>query len=204
MIRPIMKSEVILAQPCVEVGASDLAVAQDLLDTLAAHRDTCVGMAANMIGVRKRIIVFVDGNAPRAMLNPEITSAQGPYQVKEGCLSLVGVRPALRYARVRVRWEDEEFRPHERVFTGRVASGDQFIRTDEKKEWIRSTFDASCAEMEGAAIAHTAYINNIPFAIVRLISDNADDDAAMTYEEIETKAAHLSAEMLFKVLEKLS
>ncbi len=97
----------------------------------------------------------------------------------------------------------KETSPDAHVFTGRVASGDQFIRTDERKKWIIDTFAASCCEMEGAAIAHAAYINKIPFAIVRLISDNADDEAAMSYDEIETKAAHMSAEMLFKVLEKL-
>ncbi|MDO4890581.1 MAG: peptide deformylase, partial [Coriobacteriaceae bacterium] len=97
MIRPIMKSEVILAQPCAPATAADLPVAQDLLDTLAAHRDTCVGMAANMVGVRKRIIVFIDGGKARAMLNPEIVSAQGPYQAQEGCLSLAGKRVAERF-----------------------------------------------------------------------------------------------------------
>ena len=97
----------------------------------------------------------------------------------------------------------KETSPHAHVFTGRVASGDQFIRTDDRKQWIRDTFNAACCEMEGTAIAHAAYISGIPFAIVRLISDNADDEAAMSYDEIETKAAHMSSDMLFRVLEKL-
>ncbi|MDO4399697.1 MAG: peptide deformylase [Coriobacteriia bacterium] len=121
MIRPIMKSEVILAQPCAAATAADLDVAQDLLDTLAAHRDTCVGMAANMIGVRKQVIVFVDGNTPRAMLNPEIVSAQGPYQVKEGCLSLVGTREATRYKRIKVRYVGLDMKERTEGFSGWTA-----------------------------------------------------------------------------------
>ena len=121
MIRPIMKSELILAQPCEEAQVADLPVAQDLLDTLAAHADTCVGMAANMIGVRKRVIVFVDGSARRAMLNPEIVSAAGPYEVEEGCLSLVGKRPATRYKRIKVRYRDLAFKERTESFTGWTA-----------------------------------------------------------------------------------
>ena len=121
MIRPIMKSEIILAQPCEPASAADLPVAQDLLDTLEAHAATCVGMAANMIGVRKRIIVFVDGTARRAMLNPEIVSAQGPYQAEEGCLSLAGKRPATRYKRIRVRYLGLDLKERTEQFTGWTA-----------------------------------------------------------------------------------
>ena len=121
MIRPIMKSETILAPPGDEADAFDLAVAQDLLDTLAAHADTCVGMAANMIGVRKRIIVFVDGGERRAMLNPQIIQAQGPYQAEEGCLSLVGKRPANRYKCIKVRYLGMDLREHTESFSGWTA-----------------------------------------------------------------------------------
>ena len=116
-----MTSEIILAQPCAEATLADVPVAQDLLDTLAAHAATCVGMAANMIGVRKRIIVFVDGGARRAMLNPVIVSAQGAYQVEEGCLSLVGKRPATRYKRIKVRYQDLSGKDRTESFTGWTA-----------------------------------------------------------------------------------
>ena len=121
MIRPIMKSEIIFTWDCAEATADDLAVAQDLLDTLAAHADTCVGLAANMIGVRKRVIAFVDGATRRAMLNPEIVQAQGPYQAEEGCLSLPGKRPATRYKRIKVRYTGMDLKPHTEQFTGWTA-----------------------------------------------------------------------------------
>ena len=121
MIRPIMKSELILAQACEAATLADVPVAQDLLDTLEAHAATCVGMAANMIGVRKRIIVFVDGNARRAMLNPEVVSAAGPYQVEEGCLSLTGKRPATRYKRIKVSYQDLSGKQRTESFTGWTA-----------------------------------------------------------------------------------
>jgi peptide deformylase len=121
MIRPIMTSQLILGRPSEEATAADLPVAEDLLDTLAVHRDRCVGMAANMIGVRKRIIVFVDGPKARVMLNPEIVSAQGPYDTEEGCLSLVGKRPAKRYKRIKVSYLDTNLRPHTEGFSDFTA-----------------------------------------------------------------------------------
>ena len=121
MIRPIMKSELVLAQPCEPADAFDLAVAQDLLDTLEAHAETCVGMAANMIGVRKRVIAFVDGGKRRAMLNPEVVQAQGPYETEEGCLSLVGKRPATRYKRIKVRYLGMDLKPRTESFSGWTA-----------------------------------------------------------------------------------
>lgn len=121
MIKPIMQSEIIFRFPCEEASAYDLAVAQDLLDTLAAHSDTCVGLAANMIGVRKRVIAFVDGGERRAMLNPQIVQAQGPYQAEEGCLSLVGKRPAKRFKRIKVRYLGMDLKEHTEQFQGFTA-----------------------------------------------------------------------------------
>ena len=90
MVRPIMKDPIFLAQPSAPATAEDLPVGQDLLDTLAAHADGCVGMAANMIGVSKRIIVFLNEGGPSLMFNPKILRRSGPYHTEEGCLSLPG------------------------------------------------------------------------------------------------------------------
>lgn len=92
------------------------------------------------------------------------------------------------------------FAPEIGVHEGRIASGDQFISSGEKKEWIRETFGALCTEMEGCAVAHTAERNNVPFVIVRYISDKADDSATMDYEAFEKQAAHNSAGILFSVI----
>lgn len=93
MIKPIMTNEIFLARPSEPATAADAQTAQDLLDTLAAHAHECVGMAANMIGVPKRIIVFDDEGTHRIMYNPEIVSSAGAYDAEEGCLSLIGRRP---------------------------------------------------------------------------------------------------------------
>ena len=90
--------------------------------------------------------------------------------------------------------------PEINVFEGRIASGDQFIRTKERKDWIRSTFGAECVEMEGAPIAQTAFMNNIPYVIIRMISDKADESAAMAYNEFEQAAAENSANLLLQAL----
>lgn len=106
MIQPIIRSEAFLAHPSTDASIEDAPVARDLLDTLAAHESDCVGMAANMIGVRKRIIVFSDGCASHAMLNPELVSKAGPFATQEGCLSLFGTRACTRYKTIKVRWMD--------------------------------------------------------------------------------------------------
>lgn len=121
MIRPIMKNEFFLQQPSETATSADLPIAYDLLDTLAAHTHECVGMAANMIGQRKRIIVFVDDGAARAMINPEIAEAKTPYETDEGCLSLVGRRSAKRFRTVRVRYLDLSFKEHVETFSGFTA-----------------------------------------------------------------------------------
>ena len=97
MIREICRDETFLAQKAAPATADDLATAQDLLDTLTAHKDGCVGMAANMIGVCKRIIAFDNEGAYMVMFNPVIIRQSGPYEAQEGCLSLTGVRKTKRF-----------------------------------------------------------------------------------------------------------
>ena len=109
MERPIMKDPIFLAQKSAPATAEDLAAAQDLLDTLIAHRDGCVGMAANMIGVSKRIIVFDNDGAYMTMFNPEIIKYAEPYETEEGCLSLEGKRKTKRYRTIKVRYQNERF-----------------------------------------------------------------------------------------------
>lgn len=121
MIREICKDEVFLAQKAELATIEDLPVAADLLDTLRHHREGCVGMAANMIGVNKRIIAFDDEGTYMVMFNPEIVKKSGPYDTQEGCLSLVGLRPARRFQSIKVRWQNEKFQERLRTFTGWTA-----------------------------------------------------------------------------------
>ena len=121
MIRPIMHDPIFLAQKSVPATAEDLAVAQDLLDTLLAHKDGCVGMAANMIGVLKRIIVFEDDGKYSVMLNPEIVKCAEPYEAEEGCLSLPGVRKAKRYKTIKVQYRNEKLQTRFKTYTGWTA-----------------------------------------------------------------------------------
>ena len=121
MIREICKDEVFLAQKAELATIEDLPVADDLLDTLRHHREGCVGMAANMIGVNKRIIAFDDEGTYMVMFNPEIVKKSGPYDTQEGCLSLVGLHPARRFQSIKVRWQNEKFQERLRTFTGWTA-----------------------------------------------------------------------------------
>ena len=121
MIRPINKDRFFLSQKSAPATAADLGVAQDLLDTLKAHRETCVGMAANMIGVPRRIIAFVDGEEYRVMLNPELVQQSGPVEAEEGCLSLAGTRKTTRYQRIRVRWQNEQLQYRQQNYSGWTA-----------------------------------------------------------------------------------
>ena len=116
MVRPIMKDRFFLSQKSAPATPEDAAIAQDLLDTLAAHRDGCVGMAANMIGVAKRIIVFVDEGTDMVMFNPELTKCSEPYETEEGCLSLSGTRPTTRYRKITVRYQNAAFQTRQRTF----------------------------------------------------------------------------------------
>lgn len=121
MVRDICKDPVFLAQKAAPATPDDLPVAADLLDTLQHHSEGCVGMAANMIGVNKRIIAFDDEGSYRVMFNPEILRQSGPYQAEEGCLSLPGKRPAKRWRSIKVRWYNEQFQPRIKTFTGWTA-----------------------------------------------------------------------------------
>lgn len=116
-----MTNRTFLSLPSSAATAADAQTAQDLLDTLAAHAHECVGMAANMIGTAKRIIVFDDEGTPRIMFNPEIVSRSGAYETEEGCLSLPGSRRTTRYRTIKVRFEDRGSQPREQTFTGFTA-----------------------------------------------------------------------------------
>ncbi len=121
MIREICKDESFLAQKVEAATLSDLRVAQDLLDTLAAHKDRCVGMAANMIGENRRIIVFDQDGQYLVMFNPVIVKQAGPYEAEEGCLSLTGTRKAKRFQSIKVQWQNEKFQTRLKTFTGWTA-----------------------------------------------------------------------------------
>ena len=121
MIQEICKDERFLAQKAEPATPDDLPIAQDLIDTLTAHKDGCVGMAANMIGVNKRIIIFDNEGAYQVMFNPVIVKQSGPYQTEEGCLSLTGRRPTKRWKSIKVQWQNETFQTRLKTFTGWTA-----------------------------------------------------------------------------------
>lgn len=121
MIREICKDETFLAQKAEIATVDDLETAHDLLDTLIAHKEGCVGMAANMIGVNKRIIVFENDGDYALMLNPVIVKCAEPYMTEEGCLSLEGTRKVRRYKTVKVQWQNEKFQTRLKTFTGYTA-----------------------------------------------------------------------------------
>ena len=118
MIQQIMRDEAFLAQKAVPATQADLPVAQNLLDTLAAHKDGCVGMAANMIGVNKRIIAFDNEGSYMVLFNPQIIKRAGPYEAEEGCLSLTGTRKAKRWKSIKVQYQNEQFQTRFKTFTG--------------------------------------------------------------------------------------
>ena len=121
MVREIMRDEAFLSQKAEPATLEDLTVAQDLLDTLTAHKDGCVGMAANMIGVNKRVIVFDNEGEYMVMFNPEVIKKSGPYQAEEGCLSLSGVRKTKRWKSIKVQYQNEQFQIRFKTFTGWTA-----------------------------------------------------------------------------------
>ena len=119
MIKELMHDPIFLAGKSETAKKDDLQIARDLLETLMAHKETCVGMAANMIGVRKRIIVFDNGGSYMVMFNPEILKAADRYDTEEGCLSLLGgPRKCQRYQTIKVRWQNEQFQARIKTFTG--------------------------------------------------------------------------------------
>ena len=122
MVRELVHDPIFLARKSSEATAEDLQVAQDLLDTLTFHKEGCVGMAANMIGVTKRIIVFQDGAGYATMFNPEILKAEGPYETEEGCLSLLGgPRKCKRYKKIKVQYQTLELQTRLKTFEGWTA-----------------------------------------------------------------------------------
>lgn len=121
MIRDICKDETFLAQKAEPATVEDLSVAADLLETLEHHKEGCVGMAANMIGVNKRIIAFDNEGTYIVMFNPEIVKKSSPYDAVEGCLSLTGTRPTKRWSSIKVRWQNEKFQERLKTFTGWTA-----------------------------------------------------------------------------------
>ncbi len=121
MIREICTEEAFLARKSEPAAPEDLPIAADLLETLEHHKARCVGMAANMIGVSKRIIAFDNEGTYMVMFNPEIIRKSGPYQAEEGCLSLTGARPARRWKSIKVRWQNEKFQERIKTFTGWTA-----------------------------------------------------------------------------------
>lgn len=126
MIKELIHDPILLAEKSEVATKEDLQVTQDLLETLIAHKDSCVGMAANMIGVKKRIITFLDesGRAPMytVMLNPKIIKKDGPYDSEEGCLSLLGgPRPCKRYKSIKVKYQTFDMQTRIKTYTGWTA-----------------------------------------------------------------------------------
>lgn len=122
MVKELMHDPVFLAGKSEAATKEDLQTAQDLYDTLVFHKEGCVGMAANMIGVKKRIICFVDKDSYVTMLNPEIIKKSDPYETEEGCLSLLGgVRKTKRYKSIKVQYQTVDFKPRIKTYTGFTA-----------------------------------------------------------------------------------
>ncbi len=136
MIKTIMKDVFFLRQKSEPATQADRQVGTDLIDTLAAHKHECVGMAANMIGIKKNIIIVDTGLMPLVMFNPVITKKSGKYETEEGCLSLVGVRPCTRYKEITVEYQDMNFKKHTQVF----------------KNWTAQIIQHECDHLQGIII----------------------------------------------------
>ena len=136
MIKPIVRDVFFLGQKSEPATKQDLSVGQDLQDTLTANRDRCVGMAANMIGVKKRIIIVNVGIMNLVMYNPMIVKKDTPYETEEGCLSLDGVRKTTRYQNIEVEYLDSGWKKHRDKFSG----------------WTAQIIQHECAHLEGEII----------------------------------------------------
>ena len=121
MIRPIMKDVLFLSQKSEPATKNDIAVVDDLIDTLRVNLEYCVGMAANMIGVKKRILVFSIGNIIVPMINPVILKKEKAYETEESCLSLTGFRKTKRYETIEVEYFDRDVKKHKQIFNGFTA-----------------------------------------------------------------------------------
>ena len=121
MVKQIVRDIFFLGQPSEPATQADLSVGRDLLDTLQANREACVGMAANMIGRNKRIIAFDNDGAYMVMFNPVIVKKSAPYDAEEGCLSLTGTRKTKRFQTIKVQWQNEQYQTRIKTFTGWTA-----------------------------------------------------------------------------------
>ena len=122
MVQEVIHDTILLGLKSEAATPEDIQIARDLLDTLIANKNSCVGMAANMIGKRKRISVFDNEGSYMTMFNPEILKMSDPYETEEGCLSLLGgLRPCLRYHSIKVQWQNEKFQTRVKTFTGWTA-----------------------------------------------------------------------------------
>ena len=121
MIKPIVKDVLFLGQKSEEATKNDISVIDDLMDTLRANLDNCVGLAGNMIGVKKRILVFSVGNLIVPMINPVILNKDNLYETEESCLSLMGSRKTMRYEKIEVEYLDRNFKKKKQLFTGFTA-----------------------------------------------------------------------------------
>ncbi|MBQ3050177.1 MAG: peptide deformylase [Oscillospiraceae bacterium] len=121
MIKPIIHDIIFLGRSCKPATLEDLSVAEDLLDTLKANSQSCVGLAANMIGVDKRVIAFDNDGEYMAMFNPRIIKCSDPFETEEGCLSLEGTRKTKRYRSIKVEWQNEKFQTRIKTFSGWTA-----------------------------------------------------------------------------------
>ena len=122
MVRELIHDPILLSRQSAPATAEDLQVSQDLLDTLLAHRETCVGMAANMIGIHKQIIVFDNEGTPMVMFNPQIISKSLPYDAEESCLSLLGgPRKTTRYQKIKVQYQTTQLQTRLKTFSGWTA-----------------------------------------------------------------------------------
>ena len=122
MVKELIHDPILLSRVSEPAGKEDLQTACDLLETLQAHRENCVGMAAKMIGVFKRIIAFQDEKGYTVMLNPEILKQEGPYETQESCLSLLGgPRKTLRYQKIKVRYQNEQLQTRLKTYSGWTA-----------------------------------------------------------------------------------
>ena len=121
MIKPIVKDILFLGQKSEEATKNDIAVVDDLIDTLRANLEGCVGLAGNMIGSKKRILVFAVGSMIVPMINPVILKKENPYETEESCLSLIGFRKTKRYEMIEVEYLDRNFKKQKQVFTGFTA-----------------------------------------------------------------------------------
>ena len=121
MIKPIVRDMLFLGQKSTPISQADTEIIRDLQDTLKANHDRCVGMAANMIGYKKRSIIVSMGVMDLIMNNPELVSKSDPYETEEGCLSLDGTRKTIRYKNIEVRYQDLNFKEHTQKFSGFVA-----------------------------------------------------------------------------------